>query len=290
MILSLFIVDIVYTPKNVIFNDAKSPLSNGQESLRKVTNGGINYERPSVQLSQTQTSSYNRSFPINNLASAKQQTPPTIASLPLSPTSSVASTLNTESESEQDDSNEMEWTPTKPAYQPLQSMRPLNSFNQMQAKPDRTGLFGHSLRNNSLNGQSISRNSAYNQPFRSIKREPFPTTGERYSVIPASIQKSQMAPHGLNGNGRAEVLQKSRMTLSESKLRLPEGILDTGLEPLFEKFFAIRDEPPEIANVAEKSVGIDIESPRRSYNKTWLVTTTVSFLIGLVGIGLHLYH
>ena len=276
-------MDIVYTPKTAHFLDTKSSASNKQENLRKLANNNLDFREPDKRPFQIHVPSYERNFPINKLAPPKQQIAPSIASLPQSPTSSVTSTILTETESEQDDSNEMEWTPTKPTYQALQPMRPLNSSRQIEANPERVKIFGRSLNN------GCSNNRFSKQPFQSAKNTSLPAMTQGFSITPTNTQKFRKGLFELDENDRAAATQKGRMILSESKLRLPESILDTGLEPLFEKFFAIRDEPPDITNIVDDSIRVDDESPHKSYNKAWFLATVVSLSVGLVGIGLHVY-
>ena len=252
--------------------------------MRTSSKSKASHESSHGQAFRKTSEPYKKPFPINNLASLTQQTPPSLASLPLSPTSSVASTLLTELESEYDDGNEMEWTPTKPTFSNLQPMKPLNMFSEPQMT-DKVNLLGYSLRNDPPSDPKEIRST------QSIQSRPFSTIQDGFSSTSSGVKKLRQNPNGeLNESEGAGVSQKGRMTLSESKLKLPEGIIDTGLEPLFEKFFAIRDEPLEIANTLEYGAESNPEISQKSHSKIWLMTTTASFFIGVVGIAMHFYH
>lgn len=155
---------------------------------------------------------------------------------------------------------------------------------------DKVNLLGYSLRNDQPNNSRQLGFAPSNQPFQTIQRGPISANRNGYLSIPSKVKKQQQnSNEELNEDEGGGVFQLSGMKLSESKLKLPEGILDTGLEPLFEKFFAIRDEPPEITNAQQDGVDNNLKNMQNRSTKTWLMTTTASFIVGLAGIAMHFY-
>lgn len=155
---------------------------------------------------------------------------------------------------------------------------------------DKANLLGYSLRNDQPNNSRQLGFAPSNQPFQTIQRGPISAIRKGYLGVPSKVKKQQQdSTEELNEDEGGSVFQFGGMKLSESKLKLPEGILDTGLEPLFEKFFAIRDEPPEITNVPEDGVDSNLRNMQNSSTKTWLMTTTASLIVGLAGIAMHFY-
>ena len=151
-------------------------------------------------------------------------------------------------------------------------------------------LLGHSLRNEPPSNPKQPKSVLHNQSFQPAQRELFSAIQNSDPGVSSKLKKQQQKSNEeLNENEGIELFQIGGMTLSESKLKLPEGILDTGLEPLFEKFFAIRDEPLEISNAPENRDGSNPKNPQRSHNKAWLMTTTGSFVIVIAGIAMHFY-
>ena len=292
-------VEISHLPRACFKDDAKEPVTDTKKDAIAFSEEKYNNDRTPNKNLRARSPAYPKPFPINNLAPRQQNTATPISSFPLSPISSVASvasTLTTDSEEEPDDSNEMEWTPTRPSFSTLQPMKPLNSLEDRSTTP---GQFGQprSLFQNHLSGGPFSGSNGLQsfQPHRASSQWLF---SNQSAFRDRAAGKWKLPPDNETNSGMtrdksrrlARRTSNSWMQLAESKLKLPETISDTGLEPLFETIFSIGDDPPEIKTKPEaaeddnKTVAGD-----KIISRALLATVATSVIFGALGVAIQHY-
>ncbi len=284
-IISTTLVTLDNTPR-VSFQENSEPWTPAPPSARHQIDGDAS-TRPAAPHFTAQSPSFIKPFPINHLApSARLVREPTYSPPSASP---GLLSIKTESDSDvdDDDPNAMEWTPTRPEHPTLHPMRPVQppQLQQPPLQPPTPSPFRGSLPAAPISPAHRLRNPPNQQKFR---RTPLAEQKNFFSKLMisqrATVDSNEGA--GLTGStNEAELRPKGWIEMADSKLKLQEDAVETGLESMFNSVFSIRDEPAEV-RASEQEVRVE---PNRRHDDAFVIVAALAILpvtLGLVVLAL----